>query len=63
MAREINYLSMVDTILEVKIDVVNEWEERFLIDMKKRYATHPEKLSEKQQDCIKNIYSKYVATR
>lgn len=59
----INYLSMVDTILDVKIDDVNEWEERFLIDMKKRYSGCPERLTEPQQECIKKIYSRYVARR
>jgi hypothetical protein len=63
MSRQLNYLSMVDTLLDVKLDDVNEWEERFLIDMKKRYADCPQRLSERQQEVILNIYNKYITRR
>ena len=60
---DLNYMSMVEALLVVKIDEVTEWEESFLIDMKKRYAKFPDKLSDRQKEVIKNIHEKYIAKR
>jgi len=60
---ELNYTNMVEALLAVKIDEVTEWEESFLIDMKKRYTQCPDKLSERQKDVIKNIHEKYMIKR
>ncbi len=60
---DLNYMGMVEALLVVKIDEVSEWEESFLIDMKKRYAKCTDKLSERQKEVIKNIHEKYIVKR
>ena len=57
---DLNYMGMVEALLVVKIDEVTEWEELFLIDIKKRYAKCPDKLSVRQREVIKNIHEKYI---
>jgi hypothetical protein len=52
-------LEMLDDLHDV-IEFLDDWEQDFLTDINDKYIEHPERLTEKQRNKIKQIWEREI---